>query len=136
MRQRGERLLLGPGRLDLVAGAAQHDLQAADDLRLVVDDQDARGRAHRDRLAAAGRDREADRERGAPRPRPDCSTIRPPLASTKPRQIASPRPEPGAGRSPRPRKNGSNTCARCCGGIPRPLVDHADRDALRRSRRR
>ena len=49
-----ERLLAGRGRLDLVAGAAERRLERAQDLRLVVDDEDARS-AH-----AVGLDRHLD----------------------------------------------------------------------------
>ena len=85
---------------DLEAGVAQHDLQRAQDLRLVVADEHARcGRAHpaasrtgggvRGPVGSSGNsiDERRPLARAATRPQ-----IRPPLASTKPRAIASPRP--------------------------------------------
>src|SRR3954451_20261988 len=51
--------------------------------------------------------------------------MRPPLASTNPREIASPRPPPSS--DGRPWKNGSKTRARWGGGVPGP-------GALRRTR--
>ncbi len=72
-----ERVGLGLGRLDRVAGAPQQDLQSPDDLRLVIYDEHAGGGgAHCTRpwtgvlrVRRLRRDREADGERGADVPR-------------------------------------------------------------------
>ena len=67
-------------------------LQRAQDLRLVVDDEDARLSRERRPSAAAG----SARTNVAPVPGSACSSqTRPPLAWANPRAIASPRPLPG-----------------------------------------
>ena len=87
--------------IDLEAGLAQDDPQRAQDLRLVVADEDALLALMRPRQSCRHRlvapqelGRELDDEGRAlarAATRPDTC---PPLASTKPRTIASPRPEP------------------------------------------
>ena len=85
----------------LVAGVAQDDLQRAQDLRLVVADEHARGgRAHPAASPTGGAGREPDGSSGnssanvVPWPGSDSTQIRPPLTVTSPRAIARPRPEP------------------------------------------
>src|SRR3954447_10803374 len=87
-----ERLFLGAGGVDLVTRVAENHTQAADDLRLAVDDQDARpvGHATRSGWATAGK---LTAKAAPSRPR-DCRAMRPPFASMKPRQMANPSPEP------------------------------------------
>src|SRR5205807_3914894 len=108
--ERVEGLGDGRGRVDLEPGAAQHDAQAAQDLRLVVDDEDTRIACH----GAGSRTANA-----VPSSVPDCSVRRPPLASTKPLAMASPRPAPPPLWA-RPRKKGSKTFARWACGTPGP----------------
>ena len=92
-RRRGQRLLRRRGGVDLVARAAQVRIERPKELRLVVDDEDARlhdatragTRSHGQRQPRA---RTAARLRGA------SSTVAP-FASAKPRAIARPMPEPG-----------------------------------------
>src|SRR4051812_7493367 len=119
-----ERLLLRRGLRDPEARAAQHDPQAAEDLGLVVDDEDvgaALGHA-----GASGRPAGRLTAKLAPCPLTGrCRSSRPPLASTNPRLIASPRPAPAPSPGPpapraRPRKNGSKTASACAGATPGP----------------
>src|SRR5205085_9933763 len=95
----------------------QDHLQSPDDLGLVVDDQDlGRGRAH---AAGAGCGTSGKVTANAVSSlTPDCRAMRPPLASTKPRAIASPSPDPRDERDPR--TNGSKIRALSDGGTPRP----------------
>ena len=87
------------GRVDLEAGVAQDHPQRAQDLRLVVADQDALVRAHVPEAVASGtgssrRSSSAGNSttKLVPWPGSDSTDTRPPLASTNPRTIASPRP--------------------------------------------
>ena len=82
-----ERLLHRGGLDHLVAGLAQDDLQRAQDLALVIDDQHARQIAH---AGSSG----SSTTNVDPCPGSDSTHTRPPLASTKPRTIARPSPEP------------------------------------------
>src|SRR5581483_3618519 len=83
-----QRLLARRGRVDVVARSAQARLERAQDLRLVVDDEDAR-HAGTGAPTAAG----SSTTKCAP---PSAGSARsvPPFASTKPRAIARPRPAP------------------------------------------
>ena len=90
-----ERLARRRRGVDGVAGAAELELQRAQDLRLVVDDEDARA-AHASTSAGSATAGSA-RTNVAPPPGAASTQRRPPLRSTKPRAIASPSPEP---RSP------------------------------------
>src|SRR6185295_9290673 len=96
-----ERLGGGGGRDRLEAGVAQHDLQRAQDLELVVADEDARrGRDHPAASRTGGGVRGPDRSSGnsianvVPWPGSDSAQIRPPLTVISPRAMARPRPEP------------------------------------------
>src|SRR6185437_3830849 len=111
-RHRVERLGLGLGGVHVVAGVAEDHAQRAQDLRLVVHDEHVLAHA-----CVAGW-RTSGKETANEVPSATLSWMRPLLASTKPRQIARPRPEPRP--ASRPRKNGSNTCARWPAGMPRP----------------
>ena len=73
-----ERVLGGRGRLDVVAGAAQGRLQRAQDLRLVVDDQDALAAhaAHPARLLDGGQRERERRALPGPRLGPDAPAVR------------------------------------------------------------
>ena len=89
------------GGVDLEPGVAQDDPQRSQDLRLVVADQDALLRAHVPDAVVSGAGSSRRRARPGTRPRRSCpgpgsdsTDTRPPLASTNPRTIASPRPEP------------------------------------------
>ena len=88
------------GGVDLEAGVAQDHAQRAQDLRLVVADQHAlrvaheRGRRVDAPAAPASSSAGNSTTKLVPWPGSDSTEIRPPLASTNPRAIASPRPEP------------------------------------------
>ena len=84
-----ERLLGGLGRDRLVAGLAQDDAQRPQDLRLVVDHEDARHAG-----ASTGAGSGSSTTKDVPCPGSDSTRTRPPLASTRPRTMASPRPDP------------------------------------------
>ena len=127
-----QRLGLGLGRLDCVAGVAEDDLQTR-----------GRSAAHHRRRARAVRValiwRRSLHPRASagwraigkltandvPASRPDCSTIRPPLASTKPRQIASPSPDPEPALAAAAEERLEHLRAVSAAGSP-PLVGHAD----------
>ena len=86
------------GGVDLEAGVAQDDPQRAQDLRLVVADEDAlrcsvAADASRGRTVASSSAGNSTTKL-VPWPGSDSTETRPPLASTNPRTIASPRPEP------------------------------------------
>ena len=87
----------------LVAARAQQRRQRAEDVRLVVDDQDPR----RHRQASLSTARVAPGtsiENRAPAPGAFSAHTRPPMAFSNPRAIASPMPVPGvACWAPRPR---------------------------------
>ena len=97
-RGRVERLLAAAGGDRLVAGVAEDHLQRAQDLRLVVADEDPRRRRSRARSPAAP---SKETTKAEPWPGSDSTAISPPLASTKPLAIASPRPEPPPAPLPR-----------------------------------
>ena len=80
-------LAVGRG-LDVVAPRAQVRAQAAEDLRFVVDDQDAR---HGSALNAS--------TIVSPPPGVSSTSTSPPIASTNPRATARPRPDPVARRA-------------------------------------
>jgi hypothetical protein len=82
-----ERLLHRGGLDHVVAGLAQDDLQRAQDLALVVDHE------HPGEIAHAGSSGSSTTKLD-PWPGSDSTHTRPPLASTKPRTIARPSPEP------------------------------------------
>ncbi len=129
-RRRAQRLLRGGRRRDLVAGAAQVRLQGAQELRLVVDDEDALA-AHAGTSAGsstAGRASTND----APWPPRDSTQTRPSFASAKPRAIASPSPAPRWSGRPATRWNGSKIRSRSSSGIPGPAVGHPDEQLLPR----
>ena len=92
-----ERLRGGRRRIDLEAGVAQDHAQRAQDLRLVVADEDALGH---DAARPTGRRLRGGSSDGnsttklVPCPGSDSTETRPPLASTNPRTIARPSPEP------------------------------------------
>src|SRR6201996_1814167 len=106
-----ERLLAGVGGQRLVAGVAQDDAQRAQDLRLVVADEDLLASAP----AGGGHDgapvtsavvsrpvRSAtgsETRKLVPWPGRDSTVIEPPLASTNPLTIANPNPEPVDGEA-------------------------------------
>ncbi len=98
MRGGGQRLLGGLGRVDLVAGPAQARLQRAQDLLLVVDDEDARP-THVAYLGLDRGQREHER-RTLPRSRlgPDAAVVR--LGESARDREAEPRPLPAAVRAP------------------------------------
>ena len=105
LRERGLRRL---GGLDLVPRRPQAGAQRAQDLRLVVDDEDARPRAHADRLDCCG-DRSA---RGRTSP-PGPSGTRPRHDRRWPRRTrARCEPEPGAA-APARRTSPAGTARRC-----------------------
>src|SRR5262245_6564942 len=114
------------GRLDLVPRGPQAGLEGAQDLGLVVDDEDA-PRAHR---ADTGT-RAAGSETAivAPCPEPGSTQARPPFTSVNPRTIASPRPLPPL----RPRENGSKIRSRSPAGMPGPASVTRTTTSLSRS---
>ena len=87
-------------------------------------------------MAPAPAARRAGRRRRTPSPSGvrAAAGSRPPLASTKPRQIARPRPEPP--RSSAGAVEGLEDRGALGGGDARAAVDHADRDRRRRRRPR
>ena len=118
-RRKVERVLAVGREVDVVAARPQVDAERAQDLRLVVDHQDA------------GHDGETSRPMSMVTPPPGVSStmIVPPIASTNPRATARPSPTPVSFElSPR-RWNGWNTCSRCAGAYPRAAVDDAEVDA-------
>ena len=115
-RRRGERRLRRVGRLDLVAGAAQARPQRAQDLLLVVDDEDARRRSAG---TSAGATTGSASTNVAPCPSRDSAQTRPPFASAKPRAIASPSPAPRPSPLRAPRWKGSKIRSRSRGATRR-----------------
>src|SRR4051794_10603663 len=119
-----EGLPLRRGLRDLETRGAQDDPQAAEDLGLVVDDEDVRAALRH--AGASGREAGRLTAKLAPCPSTGrCSSSRPPLASTNPRLIASPRPAPAPSPGPRaprarPRKNGSKIASACAAATPGP----------------
>src|SRR5581483_4394935 len=112
-RDRGgsERTLGRVGGIDLVPGAAQARLERPQDVRLVVDDQDAPAHARTAGWASAASARTKCPPAGS-----SCVHKRPPFASAKPRAIARPSPDP----PPAPRWNGWKIDARSAALIPGP----------------
>src|SRR5262249_30458872 len=122
------------GHSDLVAVRAERGLQQPPDLRLVVDDQDARahkappacawsrgGRAAALKLALSALASGSVNIKRAPPSGAFSAQIRPPCASTMPLQIASPSPTPLPGRSGwTGRTNFSKIRARIPSGMPGP----------------
>src|SRR5439155_26459215 len=102
-RRQRQRLLPRRRRVDLVAGAAQARLERAEDLRLVVDDEDTRHARSASTKCP---------------PSPFSDQTRAPFTSAKPRAIASPRPAPRV--SPSPRRKGSKTASRSTAATPGP----------------
>ena len=100
-RRLGERLRGGRRREDLVAGAAQVGLQRAQDLRLVVDDEDAAG-------AHAGLLRDASGSASA--------ITAPGLGALGPQPAAVRLGEAARDREPEP---GAAVCARCRAALER-----------------
>ena len=89
---RGERLLGRRRRRHVIARAAEVRLQRAQELRLVVDDEDPLT-AHA--AASTGSSTTGNASTNdAPCPSRDSSQRRPPFASVKPRAIAKPSPAP------------------------------------------
>ena len=95
-RRRGQRLRGGRRRLDLVARAAQVRRERAQELRLVVDDEDARLHDADPAGKRAAGQREAGARAAAAR---GSSSSVAPFDAAKPRAIA--RPRPSAGLHPR-----------------------------------
>ena len=100
----------------LVAGVAQDHLQRPQDLRLVVADEDP-GAAP---LIAGPPAPGSETTKLLPWPGTESTAISPPLASTKPLAIASPRPAPPCGAARPPCWNGSKIRCRSLSGIPGP----------------
>ena len=92
-RREVERLLRRGRGHRLEAGVAQHDAQRPQDLRLVVDDEHAPARRAHPTGAGTGAVGNSTTN-VVPCPGRDSTAIVPPFASTKPRAIASPRPDP------------------------------------------
>src|SRR5262249_35977872 len=88
----GERTLGRLRSLDLVACCAQTRLQGAQNLALVVYDEDARLAHCLDSSAAIG----SASTNVAPCPSRDSAQTRPPFDSANPRAMARPRPAPRA----------------------------------------
>ena len=128
-----QRRLGGRGRVDLVAGAAEGRLERAQDLRLVVDDEDARPARH----AATGSGGSATGRASAneaPCPGCDSAQTRPPFASANPRAMARPRPVPGASVPAAVGLEGVEDALEIGLGDARALVDDAQDDVLSRVR--
>ncbi len=92
-RREVERLLRRRRGHRLEPGVAQHDAQRPQDLRLVVDDEHAPARRAHPTDAGTGAVGNSTTN-VVPCPGRDSTAIVPPFASTKPRAIARPRPEP------------------------------------------
>ena len=90
-RRRGQRLRGRRRRVDLVARAAQVRGERAQELRLVVDDEDARVTTR----PRAGTAAKAARARARPAAARGTSSSVAPFASANPRAIVRPRPRPG-----------------------------------------
>ena len=133
----------GRRRLHLVARAAERRLERPQDLRLVVDDEDARP-AHADAAGSAAR---GSASTNAPRRARGSAQSRPPFASAKPRAIESPRPVPpraGAVRRARTARRRARDRRRripgpsssIAGRPPRPCGDARARPPRREARTR
>ena len=121
--RRGQRSLGRVGGVHLVARAAEARPQCAQDLRLVVDDEDA-GSGHAGTRARASATGSAS-TKVAPCPSCDSTQTRPPFASAKPRAIASPSPAPRAGPLSEPRWKGSKMRSASLRRDSRTVVDDA-----------
>ena len=133
-RRRAQRLLGGRRRRDVVARAAQVRLQRAEELRLVVDDEDAR-RAPRHAGTRAGSSTSGQREHE--RRALALARLEPEAAAVRLREAARDRqPEARARLVGRPatRWNGSKTRSRSVLGNPRAAVGDADEHLLARRR--
>ena len=132
---RGERRACGAVRRgdDLVAAGGEGDPQRAQDLRVVVGDQDLHGGASVVDVGGA-----TGSEMTMVRPPPGVSSgVRvPPMPSMKPFERARPRPRPVVlSVSPR-RWNGTKISSPRSGGIAGPAVDDADLDGAAEAARR
>ena len=99
-----QRLAAGSGVLHLITRGLERRAQETQDLRFVVDDEDA-GAAHDAALAGAGASAAGNATTSrAPRLRTAglSAQIRPPIASTRPLAIERPRPTPVLRPSERP----------------------------------
>ena len=134
-RRGGERALGGVGGVDLVAGAAQARAQRAQDLLLVVDDEDAGARSHAPPATGSRRRRQRRATKVAPCSARDSTQMRPPLASAKPRAIASPSPAPGGAPAPPTALERLEDPLALAGGDARAVVDDAHERLGRRRRR-
>ena len=114
-----ERVLARGRRLDVVAGTAQGGLERAQDLGLVVDDEDPRRVRHASAPTGTSTSGSAS-TRDAPCPRCDSAQTRPPLPSAKPLAIASPSPLPPRSSVVATRANGSKMRSSSDRGIPGP----------------
>ena len=92
-RREVERLLRRGRGHRLEPGVAQDDAQRPQDLRLVVDDEHATARRAHPTGAGTGAVGNSTTN-VVPCPGSDSTAIVPPFASTKPRAIARPRPDP------------------------------------------
>ena len=114
-----QRRLARAGEVDLVAAGPEVDAERAQDLRLVVDDEDAgHGAACRRRTTVS------------PPPGVSSTSISPPIASTKPLATARPSPTPPSwGLSPS-RWNGSEHALALRRRHARAAVDDAQVDPI------
>ena len=112
-----ERRLAGLGEVDVVAACAEVGRERAQDLGLVVDDEDARHSAARSRATMV-----------SPPPGVSSASISPPIASTKPFATARPSPTPSLWPESPSRWKGLNSRSRSARGTPGPAVDDAHVD--------
>src|SRR5205814_6898648 len=105
------------GRLvDVVARVAENHLQSPDDLGLVVDDEHARVAGAHPTVAGCSTSGK-ETANAVPSEESACRRSSPPLASTKPLQIARPRPAPSRSS---PVWNGLKIASRWDTGTPGP----------------
>ena len=120
-----ERLFRRGRGQDFEPGLAEDDAQRAQDLRLVVADENPLPGAHVTTTSLTRPRDVASLGSGnwntnvLPSPGTDSARSRPPLASTKPRAIARPSPEPPLG-SPIERWNGSKMRSSSSPAMPGP----------------
>src|SRR5262249_13793661 len=114
---RVQRLLLRGGLLHAVPGVREDHPQAANDLGLIVDDEHP-GLARAHPTVAGCSTRGKDTANAVPSGESACSRISPPFASTKPFEIASPKPAPSRSS---PVWNGLKISFRWETGTPGPL---------------
>src|SRR5262245_11347498 len=105
----GERGLARRCELDVVAAGAEVRAERAQDLRLVVDDEDPRHSATRRRVTIV-----------SPPPGVLSTSTSPPIASTKPFATARPRPTPSSELESPIRWNGMNRRSTSVAGTPGP----------------